>query len=41
MENMSEIDGRKDVRLAHREFTLQIIEDGNGNDVSETDLRMI
>ena len=35
------IDWRKNVRLAHREFALQIIEDGNGNDVSETDLRMI
>ena len=35
------IDRRKNVRLAHREFALQIIEDGNGNDVSETDLRMI
>eukprot|EP00795_Rhopilema_esculentum_P015962 gene15962-7294_t len=38
---MSVIDRRKNVRLAHREFALQIIEDGNGNDVSETDLRMI
>ena len=35
------VDRRKNVRLAHREFALQIIEDGNGNDASETDLRTI